>query len=118
MLGDHRPPSHNSKRFCLPYTLVELTATEYALLYDLAVHAGRVLTHDVLLQRVWGPERTRGALAGPRGGEEAPPQAGRRRAEPHPHLHRAPRRLKDGEEGGAGDPRQPFCPVRQLFWPV
>ncbi|MCY4579569.1 MAG: response regulator [Chloroflexi bacterium] len=36
---------------------VELTATEYALLYELAVHAPRVLTHGALLQRVWGPER-------------------------------------------------------------
>ncbi len=36
---------------------VDLTATEYAVLYELAVHAPRVLTHDVLLQRVWGPER-------------------------------------------------------------
>ena len=38
---------------------VELTATEYALLYELSVHAGRVLTHNVLLSQVWGPERTR-----------------------------------------------------------
>ncbi len=37
--------------------LVDLTATEYAVLYELAVHAPRVLTHSVLLQRVWGPER-------------------------------------------------------------
>ena len=36
---------------------VELTATEYAVLYDLAVHAPRVLNQRVLLQRVWGPER-------------------------------------------------------------
>ena len=36
---------------------VELTATEYAVLYELAVHAPRVLSHAVLLQRVWGPER-------------------------------------------------------------
>ena len=36
---------------------VELTATEYAVLYELAVHAPRTLTHTVLLQRVWGPER-------------------------------------------------------------
>ncbi len=36
---------------------VDLTATEYALLYELAAHAPRVLTHSVLLQRVWGPER-------------------------------------------------------------
>ena len=36
---------------------VELTATEYAVLYELAVHAPRTLTHAVLLQQVWGPER-------------------------------------------------------------
>ena len=36
---------------------VELTPTEYGLLYQLSVHAGRVLTHDHLLQRVWGRER-------------------------------------------------------------
>ncbi len=36
---------------------VELTATEYAVLYELAVHAPRTLTHAVLLQRIWGPER-------------------------------------------------------------
>ena len=33
---------------------VELTATEYAVLYELAIHAPRVLTHTVLLQRVCG----------------------------------------------------------------
>ena len=37
---------------------VRLTPTEYALLFELSVHAGRVLSHDQLLQRVWGPERT------------------------------------------------------------
>ena len=36
---------------------VELTATEYAVLYQLAVHAPRTLTHAVLLQLVWGPEK-------------------------------------------------------------
>ena len=36
---------------------VELTATEYAVLYELAAHAPRVLTHNALLHRVWGPER-------------------------------------------------------------
>ena len=33
---------------------VELTATEYALLYELSVNAGLVVTHDQLLRRVWG----------------------------------------------------------------
>ena len=37
---------------------VRLTPTEYELLVELSVHAGRVLTHDQLLQRVWGPQRT------------------------------------------------------------
>jgi PAS domain S-box-containing protein len=35
---------------------VSLSATEYKLLYELAIHAGRVLTHDQILQRVWGQE--------------------------------------------------------------
>ena len=34
--------------------LVRLTANEYGLLFELSVNAGRVLTHDDLLQRVWG----------------------------------------------------------------
>ena len=46
------------RRVALAGQTVQLTATEYAVLYELSVHAGRVLTHDVLLQRVWGPERT------------------------------------------------------------
>ena len=36
---------------------VELTATEYAVLYQLAVHAPNVLTHGLLLLWVWWPER-------------------------------------------------------------
>ena len=35
---------------------VPLTPTEYKLLYELAVIAGRALTNDQILQRVWGPE--------------------------------------------------------------
>ena len=45
------------RRVTLDGEPVELTATEYAVLYELSVHAPRVLTHAVLLQRVWGPER-------------------------------------------------------------
>ncbi|WP_419850477.1 winged helix-turn-helix domain-containing protein [Candidatus Poriferisocius sp.] len=36
---------------------VELTATEYAVLHEMAANAPRVLTHSALLHRVWGPER-------------------------------------------------------------
>ena len=36
---------------------VHLTPTEYGLLHELSVNAGRVLIHDQLLQAVWGPGR-------------------------------------------------------------
>ena len=45
------------RRVTLAEETVHLTPTEYAVLYELAVNAPRVLTHSVLLQRVWGPER-------------------------------------------------------------
>ena len=41
---------------------VPLTATEYRLLYELSVNAGRVLTHNQLLRRVWGGGRKRGNM--------------------------------------------------------
>lgn len=34
---------------------VRLTGTEYTLLRTLALHAGKVMTHKQLLQKVWGP---------------------------------------------------------------
>ena len=45
------------RRVTLAGEPVELTNTEYAVLYQLAVQSPRVLTHGLLLQRVWGPER-------------------------------------------------------------
>jgi two-component system KDP operon response regulator KdpE len=35
---------------------IRLTPTEFSLLAQLVTHAGKVLTHRQLLQRVWGPE--------------------------------------------------------------
>ena len=35
---------------------IQLTATEYKLLYELSSKSGRVLSQDQLLHRVWGPE--------------------------------------------------------------
>ena len=35
---------------------IQLTATEYKLAFELSRSAGRILTQDELLQRVWGPE--------------------------------------------------------------
>ena len=45
------------RRVALAGEPVELTATEYAVLYQLAAQAPRVLTHGLLVGRVWGPER-------------------------------------------------------------
>ena len=39
---------------------VRLTANEYGLLFELSVNAGRVLTHEDLLQRVWGLDHSGG----------------------------------------------------------
>lgn len=36
--------------------VIRLTSTEYRLLEELVRHAGRILPHQVLLERVWGPE--------------------------------------------------------------
>ena len=58
---------------------VRLTAVEYNLLRELSIHAGRVLTHQHLLQRVWGKTQT------------ATPQVIRT------HLNRLRRKL--GEDG-------------------
>ena len=44
------------RRVSLAGRAVPLTNIEYRLLFELSVNAGRVLTHDQLLQRVWGLE--------------------------------------------------------------
>jgi DNA-binding response OmpR family regulator len=36
--------------------LVKLSPTEFALLQELALHPGKILTHEALLKRVWGAE--------------------------------------------------------------
>ena len=36
---------------------VELTDIEYRMLVELSANAGRALTHEHLLQRVWGPDK-------------------------------------------------------------
>jgi two-component system KDP operon response regulator KdpE len=39
-------------------TRIELTPTEYKLLYHLLRNSGRILTHETLLSRIWGREYT------------------------------------------------------------
>lgn len=53
-LGDIRI-DRAGHRVTVDDTEVELTDTEYRILLVLAENAGRVLTHDALLARVWGP---------------------------------------------------------------
>ena len=45
------------RRVSLAGSVVTLTPNEYGLLAELAMNAGRTLTHDHLLQRVWSPGR-------------------------------------------------------------
>ena len=42
------------RRVTLAGRRVQLTPTEYGMLAELSAHAGRVLTHEHLLERVWG----------------------------------------------------------------
>ncbi len=42
------------RRVSVAGSAVHMTPTEYELLFELSVHAGRVLTFDALLDRVWG----------------------------------------------------------------
>lgn len=44
-----------TQEVCLQGKVVRLTATEYHLLEELVRHAGTVLPHRFLLERVWGP---------------------------------------------------------------
>ena len=43
------------RRVTLAGRTLDLTASEYDLLFELSVNAGRVVTHNQLLRRVWGP---------------------------------------------------------------
>ena len=78
---------------------LRLTATEFELLRLLTVHAGQVLTYEVLIRRLWSesdpgdPDRVRTFV------KQAPAQARRRSGPPGLHLQRAPRRLP---RAGAG----------------
>ena len=76
---------------------VELTPIEYRLLYELSVNAGRVLTHDYLLRRIWGPEILRLLTTRTLLRQEASSQTGRRPEEPDVHLYAASCGVPHGE---------------------
>ena len=47
--------NYSERRVYVAGRAVQLTDMEYRLLFELSANAGRVLTHEQLLQRVWGP---------------------------------------------------------------
>ena len=79
---------------------LDLTATEYAVLYELAVRAQPQLPAAAGL----GSGASGRAVGHPRRGQAPPPQARGRRPAPHLPLHRAPRRLP---------PRRPRAAARR-----
>lgn len=44
------------RKFTVSGEELRLTPTEYVILYELMINAGKVLTHSHLLAKVWGPE--------------------------------------------------------------
>ncbi len=48
--------NYATREVCLRGKALALTSTEYRLLEELVRHAGEVLSHRHLLERVWGPE--------------------------------------------------------------
>ena len=92
---------------------VELTATEFELLRVLSINAGRVLTYDALLRKVWGdPNRGGGDAKLVRAFvKKPPPQAGRRRTPAGLHPDRARGRLPPALAG-----RPVAAPRRAAGW--
>ena len=75
---------------------VDLTATEYELLRVLSLDAGRIVTYETLLRRIWnGRDGVDAHLA---------PQARRGRGQPDLDLQRARRRIPHGRTGGTMNP--------------
>ena len=109
---------YGQRRVTLASRRVRLTPTEYGMLAELSAHAGRVLTHEHLLERVWRergdgsvrPMHTMVSKLRRKLGDDA--------GRPHLHLHRAPRRLPyaqgGGGCGGGGELRVRHMPIRIL----
>jgi DNA-binding response OmpR family regulator len=56
MVDDDLKIDFNLRRVYVRGREERLRPTEYRLLYQLVTNAGKLLTHDILLARVWGPE--------------------------------------------------------------
>ena len=81
----------------------DLIPMEYRLIAELSLDAGRAVTYQHIQDRVWGKKGTGDRRSMRTHRPSAPPQAGRRRRQPHLHLHGAPRRVTGcNEERGVG----------------
>ena len=80
---------YDQRRVTVAGRRVELTATEYELLRVLAQDAGRVLTHETLLRRVWAGRPRRRSQDRARLRQAAARQARRRGRPPGPDRQRA-----------------------------
>ena len=60
LLGD-LSIDYGERRVTVAGQPVQLTATEYAVLFELSVNAGLVLSHDYLVRRVWGQGHSGGS---------------------------------------------------------
>ena len=89
---------------------VELTATEYELVRVPSLDAGRVVTFETLLRRVWPKRENARREPGAQFRQEPAPQAGRQRRQPRIPLQRARRRLPHGEAAG---PLRPSARARR-----
>ena len=83
--------------------VVELTVTEYALLYELSTNAGMVLTYKQLLKRIWDEGRSENTGVVRTVVTRLRDKAGGQCAQPRVYLHRAASRLPHAEGRGAGE---------------
>ena len=81
---------------------VVLTATEYELLRVLSLNAGRVVTYDTLLRRVWSGREDSDANLVRIFVMNLRRKLGEPAAEPHLDLQRAPRRIPHGRTATGG----------------
>ena len=82
---------------------VQLTAIEYGLLFELSANAGRVMTYDRLLQRVWGLRGSGDSRRVRTAAKQLRRKLGDDANNPTYILNEPPRRLPHAEGGRAGE---------------
>ena len=102
------------RRVTLAGRPVQLTAIEYGLLFELSANAGRVLTYDRLLRRVWGLRRSGDSRRVRTAAKQLRRKLGDDANNPT-YILNEPRvgyRMEKGEEQG-GDDTRPVLPSRR-----